>query len=481
MGRFARKGVLAAAVTLSVAAPTAQAAVINVAPGSPDAPDPAPNNGICESSVGVCTLRAAIQTANGGAGADTVQVPAGTFTLTVAPAGDDTSVSGDLDITDSATTVQGAGARATVISGGGIDRVFHLLASGEQISALTITGGASATFSAGAHVDVSGSLTVTEVAVIGNNAEGAAGGIGNRGQLTVVRSTVSGNTATSTGAGEAGGGGIASTGTTVVENSTVTGNTSTAGTGVSFGGGIGTDSNSLTQINNSTISGNTAVSNGGTATGGNLGARSSSFQLKGTIISGGAAATGANCGTLTGGSFSSQGGNLEAPTIQCGLSAAAGDILTFDAGLGPLANNGGPTDTLALLPGSPATDTLTAGCPPPDTDQRGVHRPIGKACDVGAFEAFPDCYGRSPTIVGTERSDVLTGTPKADVFLALGGRDRVRGLAGNDTACGGAGKDKLIGGKGRDRLNGGRGADTLIGGRGKDVLKGGPGRDVVKQ
>jgi hypothetical protein len=54
--------------------------------------------------------------------------------------------------------------------------------------------------------------------------------------------------------------------------------------------------------------------------------------------------------------------------------------------LGPLQNNGGPTQTHALLAGSPAIDAVTSGCPPPPTDQRGVLRPQGAACDIGAYE-----------------------------------------------------------------------------------------------
>jgi hypothetical protein len=87
-----------------------------------------------------------------------------------------------------------------------------------------------------------------------------------------------------------------------------------------------------------------------------------------------------NChGTVT-----SQGSNLES-SDECGLHAA-GDQVGKEPMLGPLADNGGQTDTLALLPGSPAIDR-GAACPP--TDQRGVARPQGAACDTGAFELVP--------------------------------------------------------------------------------------------
>jgi hypothetical protein len=68
--------------------------------------------------------------------------------------------------------------------------------------------------------------------------------------------------------------------------------------------------------------------------------------------------------------------------------AGASDLVVADAGLGPLADNGGPTLTHALLAGSPAIDAADDGiCPA--TDQRGVTRPQGAACDVGAYEYMP--------------------------------------------------------------------------------------------
>ena len=69
----------------------------------------------------------------------------------------------------------------------------------------------------------------------------------------------------------------------------------------------------------------------------------------------------------------------------CGFTAP-GDLVVADAMLDYPADNGGPTDTDALLPGSPAIDAGSSSCPPPATDQRGVARPQGGACDIGAFE-----------------------------------------------------------------------------------------------
>jgi hypothetical protein len=69
----------------------------------------------------------------------------------------------------------------------------------------------------------------------------------------------------------------------------------------------------------------------------------------------------------------------------CGF-LATGDLVVGDAMLGPLADNGGPTETHDLLPGTPAIDAGSPDCPPPTTDQRGVARPQGAACDIGAVE-----------------------------------------------------------------------------------------------
>ena len=66
------------------------------------------------------------------------------------------------------------------------------------------------------------------------------------------------------------------------------------------------------------------------------------------------------------------------------------NLIGGDPKLGPLANNGGPTDTLLPLAGSPAIDQGGATCPA--TDQRGIVRPQGAACDIGAVEVVPDRY-----------------------------------------------------------------------------------------
>lgn len=180
------------------------------------------------------------------------------------------------------------------------------------------------------------------------------------------------------------------------------------------------------------------------------------------------------------------------------------DDCNFDSGdntnprLDPmgLKDNGGPTQTIALLSNSPAIDAIPDGeCTdndgnPVTTDQRGFVRPVDghdgnsvAACDGGAFEfRVPDditCGGLTATIVGTPGNDILPGTSGPDVIHGLGGNDTINGLGGNDITCGGDGSDTINGGRGRDQLFGMAGADTLNGGDGNDRLFGGANNDTL--
>jgi hypothetical protein len=109
---------------------------------------------------------------------------------------------------------------------------------------------------------------------------------------------------------------------------------------------------------------------------------SSPLSVENTIVSAGSTAGGSNCsGTVT-----SQGHNIESGT-DCGFTGS-GDRQNTDPKLGPLQDNGGPTQTQVVQVGSPVIDAgNTADCP--TTDQRGVTRPQGPACDIGAVEVEP--------------------------------------------------------------------------------------------
>jgi hypothetical protein len=221
---------------------------------------------------------------------------------------------------------------------------------------------------------------VTDCTVSGNSTDVFGGGIGNFGTLTLTKSTVSGNSATI-----GFGGGIVNVGTLIVTNSTISGNSAVA----LYGGGImnlGT-----LAVTNSTVSGNSTHAHGGGI--GNFGALTAKNTLVANSVSGGNCYNDSNLGT-----FTSQGNNLSDDASCLGFFTSIGDMNSTAAGLDPngLKDNGGPTQTIALLPASAAVDaipviptnycTLTDGTTPVATDQRGVARPGGSACDIGAFE-----------------------------------------------------------------------------------------------
>ena len=230
-----------------------------------------------------------------------------------------------------------------------------------------------------------GTTTIlTNTTVTENTAEKDGGGIRiSGGYLGLTNSTVSGNAAYNEG------GGIHMTAhlyydsTVTVTNSTVSGNTAgVRGGGIANVGRFSPRPHGATfAFTNSTVSGNIASSYGGGIH--NSSPWISQTTLTNMIVADNSAPTDANC---NGDDATSLGYNL-ADDASCGFFAT-GDLVVADAMLGPLQDNGGPTETHALLAGSPAIDAGSPGCPPPATDQRGVLRPQGAGCDIGAFEAF---------------------------------------------------------------------------------------------
>jgi Right handed beta helix region len=249
---------------------------------------------------------------------------------------------------------------STGSSGGGISVSGSGLVPGSSIVNSTISGN-SAGMSGGG---ISGGATVENSTISGNSAGMSGGGIS--GGATVENSTISGNSAGMSG------GGIY--GSATVENSTISGNS--AGTS---GGGI--YNNSSLDVTLSTITGNSAPSGGGIY---NVG----SVEVSNTILNAGA--SGENIFN-DGGTVTSEGYNLSSDDGG-GYLNGPGDQINTDPLLGPLQDNGGPTFTHALLPGSPA---INAGdlnfTPPPYYDQRGplFRRVFNRRIDIGSFETQP--------------------------------------------------------------------------------------------
>ena len=132
----------------------------------------------------------------------------------------------------------------------------------------------------------------------------------------------------------------------------------------------------------------------------------------------------------------SQGHNLVRDPTDCDGLTGPGDITGQDPNLGPLADNGGPTPTHALLAGSPAIDKGDPAPPGLRRDLLRGHRPAGRPrnCDIGAYELVV-CLDAVVNRVGTAGDDILTGTEQADGFLGQGGDDTVNALGGDDVAC----------------------------------------------
>jgi CSLREA domain-containing protein len=387
---------------LAVAAPS-HAAVFTV-DSTADIADSFPGDGFCEdaNSFASCTLRAAIQEANSLAGSDVINLPAGTYVLSIAGTGEDAAATGDLDVTEG-LAIHGEDAATTIVDAAGIDRVFHVPPSGVllAISRVTIQNGDAGSAQGGGlliSTFVNSDLELRNAVVSGNQG-GTGGGIRvGSGALTIVDSSVTGNSAAPPPPAGAFGGGISSAGTLTILRSLISGNFA-----VSSGGGVSTSGTAL--VTNSTISGNAANSGGGggmsnagslTLLSSTVTGNTSSQVGAGVANSGGTAVlantiVGTNSGAdCAGVGFTSDGHNL-ASDATCGLTGT-GDLPNTSPLLGPLQDNGGPTPTHGLLAGSPAIDAGDpnapggAGTACPADDQRGFDRTGAVRCDIGAVE-----------------------------------------------------------------------------------------------
>jgi CSLREA domain-containing protein len=247
------------------------------------------------------------------------------------------------------------------------------------------TGGGIATFG--------GVVTLTNSALVGNLATNTGGGIFNlNGTMRLSHCTLSNNAATT-------GGGIYSEGALFLVNSTLYGNRAT-----SDGGGILNDAGIVVgtaNIYNTSIVFNQADSDAdplGGSGGGVYNRDPAVFNLRNSLVAGNTDLGGAAFNNCTG-TLHSFGRNLFGNTSGCTVVTNSGSwgTLNFIDRLGTLQDNGGPTQTVALLPGSNAIDggDPVTGCVDQNssvltTDQRGFARVVGARCDIGAFEYVLD-------------------------------------------------------------------------------------------
>lgn len=365
---------------------------------------------------GDCSLREAIQAVNtrssvdacpAGTGDDLIVLSAGAYVLSIAGQNEDLNMTGDLDVfpwlsLGGTVTIQGAGVGATIIDGNELDRVFHLIKSDSTLILrdLTVRNGKLAN-AAGAGILSLGALELRNV-VIENNSAGTSsssvgggfcigcgagtgsgvlenvvirlneayrgGAIFSNRPLTITATSIISNTARF-------GGAIENFGDLSLINSTVSGNRATSNVG-----GIRHNDKALSLIN-TTIAYN---ERGGVWVGEPTPPYTPTAAVKNSIIAFNAGGPWTNCiGT---GLVTSGGHNLSNDSTCASWFTASGDLNAVDPQLSPLRDNGGPTPTHGLPPGSPAVNAGTnVGCPA--TDQRGVTRPQGVRCDIGAFEA----------------------------------------------------------------------------------------------
>jgi CSLREA domain-containing protein len=380
------------------------------------------NDGICDSD---CSLREAIATAPAGniiafapslaGGAIHLTSPltlSSNITIDASPLASPITINGDTNTSGTSSIKVNAGATvglnglvitngtasATAASGGGIFNGGTLTITNSTISNNKVTY----TYGSGGGIYNSGTLTIVNSTISNNTSANYAGGINNVGKLTITNSTITNNSAINGGGiyDDAGsvitnvdltianstisnnsaayGGGIYNNGYANVINSTFVNNTA----GTWFGGGIYNPNTHINKLflKNDTFSGNSAGANRG---GGIYVSSSSQLNYANTIIAN--SPSGGDC---------FNGGTILASIRNLVMDGSCSALLSGDPMLGPLANNGGTTQTMTLLAGSPAIDAgdnaTCSASPVNNLDQRSNARPEGAHCDIGAYEAYID-------------------------------------------------------------------------------------------
>jgi CSLREA domain-containing protein len=362
--------------------------------------------GACPS---LCTLRAAVNAANNSADAtSTITVPAEHYTLT----------SGELTISK-VITIQGAGATTTTITGNGGSRIFSVAAEHRLfLSGVTVAGGNAAADTAnpyGGNILVASGawLVVSNSRITGGSAPSGGGGIALRGgAITAISYSVVDNNTT---AGSGGGilaqplqpGGIA--GTLALADSTVARNTANSGGGIAS-----RDNAGAVSLERVTVADNrsNSVPGGGLY----ITPAQASFTVKSSIVARNTANVAPNGATVVIGPSNcapfapvNSGQNVESGA-ECGFTTGSQNA---DAGLAPGLATVNGTYVLPLLAGSPAIDRAV-DCEAGALDQTGTARPVGAACDSGAYEYIPPPPEPTPTATPAPQPTVApTPTPTA--------------------------------------------------------------------
>ena len=238
-----------------------------------------------------------------------------------------------------------------------------------------------ATTAGGAIENDSGPLTLNNTTIAGNIIyNGNGGGINNNaGTVTITNSTFSGNQLYSTGSG----GAIENSGGTVTaSNSTFFDNSAAA-----LGGAIDNESGGKLSLTNATVSSNSADTSADK--GGGIENNGGTLSLQNTIVAGNYDNSGPDIGGVI---TTDNGNNLLGTAVNNATTIPTpgpNDVFSDTPMLGTLADYGGPTQTLALLAGSPAIGAGNASATNPATDQRGLPRVVNGSIDIGAFQTQP--------------------------------------------------------------------------------------------
>ncbi|HLO48479.1 MAG TPA: DUF4347 domain-containing protein, partial [Kamptonema sp.] len=408
-----------------------------------------PGDGLALDANGKTSLRAAVMEANSDPWFSWISLPAGTYTLTIPPdATPDDAADGDLDILKwTGLQIEGAGAGATIIDANYLDRAFHLLPivnNNVYIADITIRNGKASNNNGGGGIlmEDNSSLTIIDSVLSNNTTSGNTGGGAIRnlgGELRIASSTLTGNTATNTtgtggairqedgfvslfrstldgnSANQSGGGIRINNGTADISDSTFSDNKAIAGNG----GAISIINTSVQAVNvvNSTFSGNTANSPSGD--GGAIQINDGLLNLANSTLTLNSATNGGGIRVISGGLAYVRNTLIAGNTAITNPDVSGSFIINANnytgstgAWLGPLQDNGGPTKTHALLPGSPAINAGNNADVPADVDdldfdsdynepipfdqQSGSSYPriAGGTVDIGAFE-----YNSAPPVI----------------------------------------------------------------------------------